>query len=114
MNASIVAEGVAISDALRSRIERRLYFALGRFATTITSVRLTLQRESSARRDGEKCCRIVVRSSATHDVVVEGRGQQTAALVDRTVDRAGRAVARALDTPWQETDIWPPGKSTGV
>ena len=105
MNLRIVAKGVRLSDTLRSRIERRLYFALGRFSSVIKSVDLTLRDENGPRRGVDKYCRIIVKTHATRDVVIEGRGEPTTALVDRTADRAGRAVARALDARQQKAAV---------
>ena len=96
MNLRIVAKNLTIGDDFRDRIERRLYFALGRFSPAVKSVDLTFRDENGPRGGVDKRCRIVVRVRGAEDIVVEGRGDNASALVNRTADRAGRAVARAI------------------
>jgi len=93
----IVGKDVAIGERSKKRFERRLEFALGRFGSSIRSVDLTLEDENGPRGGVDKSCRIVVKMLQGEDVVVKGRGDDPLALVDRTAERAGRAVARALD-----------------
>lgn len=101
MNLRILAKNVTLSRPAKDRLERRLYFALGRFLHRIKSVDVTLRDDNGPRGGVDKCCRILVKSRGAKDVVVEGRGDRLSALIDRTADRAGRAVARALDVrPW--------------
>ena len=97
MNLRITTKNLTLSDEARGRIERRVYFALGRFSGRIRSVDLTLWRDNGRRGGAGKCCRILIKSRRAKDVMVEGRGEDVRSLVDRTTDRAGRAVARALD-----------------
>ena len=88
---------VTLSDIERDRIERRLYFTLGRFSARIVSVDMMLQDENGPRGGLDKKCRVIVRLHGANDVVVEGCGEETLSLVDRTANRAGRAVSRELD-----------------
>jgi ribosome-associated translation inhibitor RaiA len=97
MTYRIVGKDVAIGERWKQRIERRLEFALCRFGAAIQSVDLTLEDENGPRGGVDKNCRIVVKMRRGEDVVVKGRGDDALGLVDRTADRAGRAVARALD-----------------
>ena len=97
MKMQISVRNMTLTDAQRDRIERRLYFTLGRFAPRISSLEMILQDENGPRGGLDKNCRVIVRLRGANDVVVEGRGEETASVVDRTADRAGRAVSRALD-----------------
>jgi putative sigma-54 modulation protein len=97
MKTQVSTRNVALSESERDRIERRLYFTLGRFSSRIMSVDVTLQDENGPRGGLDKICRVVVRLLGASDVVVEGRGEETLSLVDRTANRAGRAVSRTLD-----------------
>jgi putative sigma-54 modulation protein len=97
MNTQLTTRNVTLSDIERDRIERRLYFTLGRFSSRIVSVDVVLQDENGPRGGLDKKCRVIVRLHGTGDVVVEGSGEKTLSLVDRTANRAGRAVSRALD-----------------
>lgn len=98
MKTQISSRNLTITQLERDRIERRLYFALGRFSSRIVSVDMMLQDENGPRGGLDKKCRVIVRLHGASDVVVEGRGEETLSMVDRTANRAGRAVSRALDT----------------
>ena len=103
MNPRILAKKLPLSDDMKDRIERRVYFALGRFSDRIKSVDLTLGDENGTRGGIDKRCRILVRSRGAKDVIIEGRGDDIRSLVDRTADRVSRAVARAFDwRPWED------------
>jgi ribosome-associated translation inhibitor RaiA len=97
MNLRIAAKSVTLSDAVRHRIALRLHHALARYSAEVTSVDLTLEDENGPRGGVDKRCRIVVKVRAGKEVVVEGRSDRAWPLIDRTADRAGRAVARAVD-----------------
>ena len=102
MNLRILSKKLTVSDEAKDRMERRVYFALGRFADRIKSVDLTLGDDNGSRGGVDKRCQILIKSRGAKDVIVEGRGDDIRALVDRTADRAGRAVARAFDLrPWE-------------
>jgi hypothetical protein len=103
MKLRILAKNVTLSDEASNRIERRVYFALGRFADRIMSIDLTLGDENGPRGGVDKRCQFLVKSRGAKDVIIEGRGNDIRSLVDRTADRAGRAVARAFDLrPWRK------------
>jgi len=103
MNLRILTRRLTLTDEAKDRIERRVYFALGRFSDRIRSVELTLEDENGPRGGIDKCCQILVKIRGAKDVVVEGRGEDVRSLVDRTADRAGRAIARKLDLrPWEK------------
>lgn len=96
MKTQISTRNVPLGEDERDRIERRLYFTLGRFSSRIVSVNMMLQDENGTRGGLNKKCRVVVRLRGASDVVVEGCGEETLSVVDRTANRAGRVVSRAL------------------
>ena len=96
MKTRVSTRNVAISEIERDRIERRIYFTLGRFSSRVISVEMMLQDDNGPRGGIDKKCRVIVRLRGANDVVVEGCGEKTLSLVDRTANRAGRAVSRAL------------------
>jgi hypothetical protein len=96
MNLRILTGQLELGGAVKDRIERRVYFALSRFSDRIESVDLTLVNGDGARGGPDKRCQILVKSRGARDVVIECRGDDIRSLVDRTADRAGRAMARAL------------------
>ena len=96
MNMQISAKHLTVNPTLLDIIERRLHFALGRFSGTIHSVAVNMRDENGPRGGVDKACRIIVKIRGVEDVIVEGRGHSLQAVVNRTADRAGRAVARAI------------------
>jgi ribosome-associated translation inhibitor RaiA len=96
MRLTIVSRHLRLSEALRNHLERRAQFALGRFAAAIRTVRVSLADENGPRGDADKRCRVYLSQRRGKPIVVEGRGEQLESLVDRTLERAGRALARAL------------------
>lgn len=103
MNLRILTKRLTLTDEAKDRIERRVYFALGRFVGRIRSVDLTVAIDNGPRGGVDKRCKIHVKGRGTRDVIIEGRGDDVRSLVDRTADRASRAVARAFGLrPWEK------------
>ena len=78
-------------------IERRLRFALGRFASRIRRLRVRLTDVNGPRGGLDKRCRIAVDLIPRGMVMVEGAGDDPFALVAGAAKRASRAVRRALE-----------------
>jgi ribosome-associated translation inhibitor RaiA len=87
------SEGFTPTEELRSTIERRLRFVLGRFAGRIGQVAVNLATLDSMRVN----CRIVVSLTRNGKIEVEDMDKDIAALVKRSVDRIGASVRRELD-----------------
>jgi putative sigma-54 modulation protein len=96
MRLTIVSPGLALSEAIRNHVERRSQFALGRFAPSIQSVHVCLRDENGPRGGVDKLCRVLVMPRSGSPFVVEGRGSQFVGSIDRTLQRAGRALTRLL------------------
>ncbi len=85
-----------LGDDLAEFIERRLRFALGRFAGRIDRVSIRLSDVNGPRGGVDKRCRITVALTPRGVVRVAGSGDDPFALVARAAKRAGRTVHRAL------------------
>jgi len=87
---------VEISEVLRTHVERRLGFALARFADRIGRVIVRFSHADGERKGSHKCCEIQVGLQPVR-VQVEDIDQDLFAAVDHATDRASRSVARALE-----------------
>ncbi len=96
MRVELRARSITITDGLRAHAERRLRFALGRFGPAIRRVCLRLDDVNGPRGGIDKSCRLVVGLAQGGEVIVEDADGDLRALLDRSVDRAGRAVERRL------------------
>lgn len=85
-----------LSSELMEFIERRLGFALGRFASRIDTVEVRLCDVNGPRGGVDKQCRIAVALFPRGSVRVVESGQDPFALVACAVKRAGRTVHRVL------------------
>ena len=97
MRIEMTARGVGLTAATRGHVERRLYFALGRFADRVSQVHVRLADVNGPKGGVDKSCRIRVRLFGLPTVVVEQMDSDLNAAIDRSADRIGRAVARKLD-----------------
>ena len=86
-----------LDDKLIDHIERRLRFALGRFATRIDRLSVRLSDVNGPRGGTDKRCRIEVALFPRGIVMVQGSGDDPFALVTHSARRARRAVRRALE-----------------
>jgi len=96
MKIHVRSKQLAVDEALRRHIERRLEFSLGRFAHRIMRVTVQLSDVNGPRGGEDKVCRIEVRLRPAGTVYVEDRDADLVVTVDRAADRTGRSVARAL------------------
>lgn len=85
-----------LDDVLGDYIERRVRFALGRFAGRIDRVAVRLSDVNGPRGGIDKHCRVTVVLSPRGVVRVEGSGDDPFALVARVAKRAGQAVRRTF------------------
>src|SRR5918998_2163446 len=94
VNLNIRGVNYELGDELEQYIERRLRFALGRFAGRIGRVTVRLSDVNGPRGGVDKRCQIVVALVPRGVVMVEGSGDDVFALIARTAKRAGGAVLR--------------------
>jgi ribosome-associated translation inhibitor RaiA len=99
MRFSVSANRFHVAEDLRQYIERRLYFALGRFAQAIHHVSVRMGDINGPRGGVDKHCRIVVklRASGSKPIAIEDNDEDLRAAVARASNRAGRTVARAIE-----------------
>ena len=98
MRFSISGDRVKVTTGLREYIDRRLYFALGRFDTAIDNVSVRVGDVNGPRGGVDKRCRIVValRAPGSNPITVDDNDEDLRAAVARASNRAGRTVARAV------------------
>ena len=96
MHLQLRAVKYEMDDELRDHIERRLRFALGRFAARIDRLTVRLSDVNGPRGGVDKRCRIAVALVPRGMVMVEGSGDDPFALVSDAAKRARRSVQRAL------------------
>ncbi|MBI4517464.1 MAG: HPF/RaiA family ribosome-associated protein [Deltaproteobacteria bacterium] len=96
MQLHIKGRNLLLAPAVIERIERRLRFALSRFADCIDRVTVQFADLNGPRGGVDKQCRIVVKLRRGGEVVVEDTATDLETAIDRGADRAQRAVARAL------------------
>jgi ribosomal subunit interface protein len=85
-----------VTGALRTHVERRLLFALGRFGTRLAAVQARLDDLNGPRGGIDKRCRLRVRLPGGLHVAIEEVDLDMYVAVDRACERLGRGVARAL------------------
>jgi putative sigma-54 modulation protein len=96
MRVSVTARRIQLSDAVHDYLDRRVYFALGRFAAAIRAVKIILCDENGPRGGADKRCQVQLALQYGPPLIVTGRGSHITPLIDHTVDRAGRMAARAI------------------
>jgi ribosomal subunit interface protein len=94
MNVKIQGRDIAITEALKTHVLRRLAFALSRFGEKIVSVLVRFSNVKNRQGTVEKRCQIDV--GLRRGVTGAGRDADVLVAVDRAADRAGRSVDRAL------------------
>jgi ribosomal subunit interface protein len=90
------SSNLPISLALREHIERRLDFAIRRFASRISRVVVRLVDVNGPRGGPDKRCRIIAHLSPTGNVMVEATDADVYAAASQAAIRLDERVARAL------------------
>jgi putative sigma-54 modulation protein len=93
MQFQIHAKDMLITEQLRGHIERRLCFALERFAMRIRKVRVSVGDLNGPRGGVDKGCRVVIVLIPSTTIVMEDRDSNICAAIDRVADRAGMCMA---------------------
>lgn len=86
-----------LNDELKVHIERRMRFALGRFAARIGRLTVRLTDVNGLRGGIDKHCRITVDLAPRGTVMIEGAGDDPFALIADAAKRACRAVRKDLE-----------------
>jgi putative sigma-54 modulation protein len=97
MQIEIQGKDIPITDQLRGHIQRRLSFALERFATQIIKVRVSVGDLNGPRGGVDKRCRVAIALILSKTIVIEERDSSLYVAVDRVGDRAGTCIGRRLE-----------------
>ena len=84
-------------EEIRSYAERRLRFALGRFAGGVERVVVRFWDANGPRGGVDKECQMRARLIGGGEVLVRDVDADRHVVIDRAADRLGRAVGRLLD-----------------
>lgn len=98
MRLSIFSHGMELNAEMRAYLERRLMFAVSRFASKIERIEAGLIDVNGERAGGvDKRCRIVAKVTGVGRLVVQDDDAEVLPLIDRTADRLGRLIQRKLE-----------------
>jgi len=97
MRMSIRGKRLKVGPELRVEVERRVYFALGRFADVVRTVEISLADVDGPHGGIDKNSRIVVQLKPTEEVVAEATDVTVLAAIDRACYRVKRLVGRAVE-----------------
>jgi putative sigma-54 modulation protein len=96
MQFEIQGREIPITERLRGHIERRLCFALERFARRIRRVRVSVGDLNGPRGGVDKRCRVAIVLMPSTTIVMEDLDSNIYAAIDRVADKAGRCIGRRL------------------
>lgn len=96
MRFALTGKNVRLPDDVRTLIERRFDFALGRFSDMVDRVNVAVVDENGPKGGIDKVCRVMVSMRGLEDVKVIERDADVPKAASRAAERVGRAVARAL------------------
>ncbi len=108
MRIQVRTSQVAGSQWLRNYIERRLGFALGRFANVIRRVVVRVRDVNGPKGGHDKECRLVVTGAGLGSLVVSAVDADLGQAVDRASEAMDRAVTRSLKRSLQGRRQWLP------
>lgn len=98
MNFELHSSRISVSESTRSYVERRLAFAIGRFADVVRNIAVRLEDVNGPRGGVDKLCRIRVKLAGERNpVIAEVVDVEIRSAIDIAAERAGRTVARQLD-----------------
>ncbi|MBZ5664083.1 MAG: ribosome-associated translation inhibitor RaiA [Acidobacteriia bacterium] len=96
MQFEIHAKDIPISEQLRVHIERRLSFALERFAMRIVKVCVSVGDLNGPRGGVDKRCQVAIVLMPSTTIVMEDRDSNIYVAINRVADKAGRCIGRRL------------------
>lgn len=98
MRLELQSSRIDVSDSTQAYVERRIGFALGRFADVVQNVVVSLEDINGPRGGIDKSCRIRVKLLGRKvPVIADVLELEIRAAIDVAAERVGRAVARELD-----------------
>ncbi len=96
MRIHVYARNVRVTPSLLEFIERRLGFALGRFASRVSKVVVRLGDLNGPRGGVDQQCRIEARLVASARKTTQGQGESMEAAICSAVDRIAGVVRKNL------------------
>jgi hypothetical protein len=96
MELRITHNGLRITDEQREFCERRLRFALSRFALRLERVEAVFTDANGPKGGHDVVCCLLIGLRGAEDVVVRDVGESVEAVMAGAADRAARTVARRL------------------
>ncbi|RLS37969.1 MAG: HPF/RaiA family ribosome-associated protein [Planctomycetota bacterium] len=93
----VVHRNVRVTQEQKEWIQRRIDFALSRFARRIRRVSLIFSDINGARGGVDKKCRIVVTLSPQGEIMIDETAVNIEAAVAVISDRVARAISRTLE-----------------
>ena len=99
MQFEIRGRDIFVSQALRGHVERRLRFALERFAGRIRKVRVMLGDLNGPRGGVDKRCQLAILLTPSSTIVMEDRASSVYAAIDGVADKAGSFIRRRAKRP---------------
>ena len=94
MNLFVRSSNVALTQPIRTYIDRRVRMVMSRFGRKIARVSVRISDVNGPRGGVDKLCRIEARFWGRIPVVVEDVAANLPQAIDRSIRRMGRAVAR--------------------
>ena len=105
MNVEIRARDLDMAEAMRSHLQCRLRFALGRFEDRIRRVIVRLLDVNGPRGGIDKQCRIKLELIPSGKLVIQEASADLVAAIDRGADRVGHAISRKLHRETELRDV---------
>jgi ribosomal subunit interface protein len=99
MQLEIRGREISISQVLRDHIERRLRFALDRFANRVRQVRVKVGDLNGPRGGIDKCCKLAISLDRPSTIVLESHASNVYAAIDCVADKAATCIGRRLKRP---------------
>jgi len=97
MTLEVRSRGFKLSEALQLHIERRIEFAIDRFAHRVSSVTARVTCRKNGHTNQDQLCTLEVRLIPFGSVVIEERNADLYTAVDKAADRLGAGIARLLN-----------------
>ena len=99
-------KGVIRPKDLPDHIERRLRFALSRFAVRIEKIVVFLEDHDGPKGGIDKVCRVLVKVRGCGVVMAVVADTDWVAAVDRAISRVGRSVGRQIERRRTRQAAW--------
>lgn len=96
MRIEIRARHFPLTETLRTHVERRTRFAMGRLSDRVREVTVRLEDINGPRGGVDKVAKVTVRLEQGGQLAAEAMDESFTSAVDRALERAGHAVGKAL------------------